>query len=65
MVKNYINGKQVIGEGKEFAVYNPATGEEITKFAGISEEQAEEVLKAAEEAFHIWSDMSVNEREIR
>lgn len=63
MVKNYINGKQVIGEGKEFAVYNPATGEEITKFAGISEEQAEEVLKAAEEAFHIWSDMSVNERE--
>lgn len=61
--KNYINGKNVLGEGKTISVYNPVNGEVITEFKGISPKQAEETLNAAEKAFEKWSALSMSERE--
>lgn len=63
MYKNLINGRLVEGKGKEFTVYNPENGKAIASLNGLNQEQTEEVLNAANDAFKTWSQLSLNERE--
>lgn len=62
MRKMYINGKCVEGKGPLMDVICPATGEVIETIRTASEEQADEALQAAKDAFAQWSHTSLNER---
>lgn len=61
--KQLINGQLVEGQGRQTKVYNPATGEVIATFNTVSNEQALEAAAYAKEAFAVWSNMSITERE--
>lgn len=63
MVKQYIGGKLVEGQGRRMKVYNPANNEVITEFGGASREQALEALDCAKRAFPKWSrETTIDER---
>lgn len=59
MVKQYIGGKLVEGQGKPLEVYNPATGEVVGVVGSATAAQAEEALTAAQTAFKMWSKTPV------
>ena len=62
-MKHLINGQLVEGKDRIFKVLDPATEEVIAQFHGIDAKQAENVLQAAQNAFGIWSKLSIKERE--
>lgn len=62
MYKQYINGKLTEGNGKALEVYNPATDEVVGVVKCADAQQTNDALNAANEAFKIWSKISVNER---
>ena len=62
-MKHLINGQLVEGKDRIFTVLDPATEEVIAQFHGIDAKQAENVLQAAQNAFGIWSKLSIKERE--
>ena len=62
MVKQYINGKMVEGQGKPMPVYNPATGEIIDTVGCATAEQAKEALLAAQAAQKKWANTALDER---
>jgi acyl-CoA reductase-like NAD-dependent aldehyde dehydrogenase len=61
--KLWINGKWVNSEsGKYFPVFNPATGAEIAQISEANGVDVENAVKAAREAFPVWSGKSQAER---
>lgn len=60
--KQLINGELVTGQGALIAVYNPANGEEIASIAEATEEQVNQAIDSAEQAFIEWSQTSPKER---
>ena len=58
----YVNGNCINGHGKRIVVVNPATGKDIASFLGADKEQTELALIAAQDSFHMWSELSINER---
>lgn len=62
MIKQYINGKLIDGNGKKLEVYDPATDEVIDVVGCADAEQTKQALNAAAEAFKTWSVTPVNER---
>ena len=62
-MKHLINGQLVEGKDRIFKVLDPATEEVIAQFHGIDAKQAENVLQVAQNAFGIWSKLSIKERE--
>ncbi len=59
----YMNGKWVESRShKEFAVYNPASGEEIGRVADGSKEDTAIAIEAAARAFEGWSSLTSYER---
>lgn len=60
--KQYINGEMVEGTGRTVPVDCPGTGEVIGEIRVASEEQAQQALEAAREAFPAWSALTVEER---
>lgn len=63
MYLHTINGKCVEGKGRTQTVYNPATGDVLVEFLAVDAAQCEEVLEAAETAFHSWKKVSIQEKE--
>ncbi len=57
-----INGKAVEGAGRIEKVMNPATGEVMAEYKAVDAAQCEEALVAADQAFRMWSKMSIEER---
>ncbi len=60
-----IDGERVAAaEGATFAIYNPATGEEIAQVAEAKAEDVDRAVKAARRAFESgpWRDMKPNDR---
>lgn len=64
MYQMSINGKVVVGEGREESVFNPATGAAICSYKTASEAQCEAALEGAEAGFQVWSKLSIVEREV-
>lgn len=61
--KLYINGQWVEGaEGKKIATYNPSTGEKLADFIDASYADVDAAVKAAQDAFQTWKNVSVEER---
>lgn len=59
----YIDGKWVSAtQGKTYDLINPATEEVIAKIADGGAEEAKRAIRAANDAFPIWSKMSAKER---
>ena len=57
----FINGKWIEGE-KTFAVYNPATGEEIAQVVDGGSAEADAAITAAHEAFATWKATTAYQR---
>ncbi|HTY81211.1 MAG TPA: aldehyde dehydrogenase family protein [Dehalococcoidales bacterium] len=58
-----IGGKLVEAEsGKTFPVYNPATGEEITRVPLCDKSDVDKAAEAARKAFPVWSKKTQSER---
>lgn len=57
----YINGEWIEGK-KTFAVYNPATGEEIGQIVDGTREDAKRAIAVAHEAFKSWSATTAYQR---
>lgn len=57
----FIDGKWIQGK-KHFAVYNPATGEEIATVADGGREETQDAVRAAAKAFSSWSQTTAYER---
>lgn len=58
-VQNYIAGEIVSSHSERFApVYNPATGEQIKQVVLSSEQEANEAIDVAKQAFSSWSKTS-------
>ena len=49
-IVNYINGKHVSLSSEELSVYNPATGEEISKVILSNELDFEEAIKSSKKS---------------
>lgn len=62
MLKNYINGSFVEGNGEQYEVVNPATNEILLTTFGVDANQALGALEAAQKAFKTWSKTSINDR---
>ena len=62
MLKQYINGELVEGQGRLIEVVSPGTGEVIGKVNAISSEQAQAALEAARDAFPAWSKLTLEQR---
>ena len=60
----YINGRTVEGKGRIEEVICPGNDEVVGRFSLATAEQAEEALKAAQDAFPVWSGMPLEEREV-
>ncbi|MBA4501928.1 NAD-dependent succinate-semialdehyde dehydrogenase [Marinobacterium marinum] len=59
----YVDGRWIdAGSGETFAVYNPATGEEIARVPWMDEADAERSVAAAEDAFQVWRKTTAKER---
>lgn len=58
----FIDNKTVIGSGKHFENYNPATGEVTHKVTSASSEDFEKAIVSAKKGFKVWSQMSPTER---
>lgn len=59
----YVNGCWAdAASGETFAVYNPASGEEIARVPWMAEEDTESAIVAAEEAFRQWKKTTAKER---
>lgn len=54
---SYIGGKWITGEST-FPVYNPATGEEIAQVADMGDNEAEQAVTEAYNAFTKWKNTS-------
>lgn len=60
MLKNYINGKWVESRSeKTEEVYNPATGEVLAHVPISTQEDVDEAVRAAHEAFRTWKNVPV------
>ena len=57
-----IDGELVAGEGLAEPIFNPATGEVLTRIAEASHEQAETAIQAADRAFASWSRTTPQQR---
>jgi len=59
-----IAGREVAGRAEPISVVNPATGEVITEVAGASEQDIDDAVTAAHEAFRspAWRTMSIHDR---
>ena len=58
-IHNFINGKIVESESKEFSpVFNPATGEVIAEVVQSTEADIEAAVAAAKAAFPAWANTS-------
>ncbi|OLS61333.1 gamma-aminobutyraldehyde dehydrogenase [Pseudomonas putida] len=57
-----IDGELVAGEGLAEPIFNPATGEVLTRIAEASHEQAETAIQAAHRAFSSWSRTTPQQR---
>ncbi len=63
VLKNYINGEWVEAKTNQYqTVPNPATGEELAQVPISSKEDVEAAVKAAKEAFKMWSKTPVPKR---
>ena len=62
MYKNYINGGLAEGLGGRQDIINPATEKTAGSLLKANAAQAEEALRAAENAFKSWSRLSLNQR---
>ncbi|MFJ7977698.1 CoA-acylating methylmalonate-semialdehyde dehydrogenase [Peribacillus sp. NPDC096379] len=63
VLKNYINGEWVEAKTNQYqTVPNPATGEELAQVPISSKEDVEAAVKAAKEAFKMWSKIPVPKR---
>ncbi len=58
---SYINGKW-LNVDKTFPVYNPYDGNEIAQVADCDAEDAKAAIRAADEAFKVWSNYSASKR---
>lgn len=63
MYQMTICGKSVDGRGNLLHVYNPVTGKILADYRAASPSQCEESLKAAQQAFPLWSSLSIEQRE--
>lgn len=63
MIKQYINGNLVVGQGRKMDIYNPANGKIIESFSSANAAQAAQALEAAQNAFGAWSSLSLKDRE--
>ena len=54
-IKNYIHGKQVSISLKDLPVYDPSTGEEISKVVLSESDDFNEVIKSSKKALQEWS----------
>lgn len=62
-IKNYINGSLVDPiRGNYIDNYNPAKGEVYSLIPNSDESDIEQAVKAARQAFPLWSELSINER---
>jgi aminomuconate-semialdehyde/2-hydroxymuconate-6-semialdehyde dehydrogenase len=62
-IQNYINGKFIAPQaGKYFDNIEPAKGEVYSQIPDSQSEDVEKAVKAAKDAFPIWSKMSIEER---
>ena len=59
-----IDGELVAGEGLAEPIFNPATGEVLTRIAEASNEQLESAIQAAHRAFSSWSRTTPQQRSI-
>jgi len=59
-----IDGELVAGEGLAEPIFNPATGEVLTRIAEASNEQVESAIQAAHRAFSSWSRTTPQQRSI-
>ncbi|MHA6196972.1 gamma-aminobutyraldehyde dehydrogenase [Pseudomonas wadenswilerensis] len=57
-----IDGELVAGAGVAEAIFNPATGEVLTRIAEASTEQVEAAIQAAHHAFSTWSRTTPQQR---
>ena len=62
IIKNYINGALVDGDGSFIDKYYPATGEVIAKVSVASAELLDEAVVKASEAQKLWVARSIQER---
>jgi betaine-aldehyde dehydrogenase len=62
IIKNYINGALVDGDGSFIDKYYPATGEVIAKVSVASAELLDEAVAKASEAQKLWAVRSIQER---
>ncbi|KAK8746640.1 hypothetical protein OTU49_017117 [Cherax quadricarinatus] len=62
LTKAYIGGSWRAGRGGTFPVYDPATGEEITRVADCTVEDLDEAIEAASEAYSSWRHTTVKQR---
>ena len=62
IIKNYINGALVDGDGSFIDKYYPATGEVIAKVSVASAELLDEAVAKASEAQKLWAARSIQER---
>ena len=60
--KQYINGALVDGKGRTVPVDCPGTGEIIGEITVANEDQAQQALEAARDAFPLWSTLTVEQR---
>jgi aldehyde dehydrogenase (NAD+) len=57
--KHYVDGEWIEGTGSEtFSSYNPANGEELGEFHRGTEEDVDQAVAAADEAFEEWRELS-------
>lgn len=59
-----IGGRFVSGEGAEQTILNPATGEEISRIADASQDQVNQAVKAAAQAFSGWAATTPGDRSL-
>jgi acyl-CoA reductase-like NAD-dependent aldehyde dehydrogenase len=61
----WINGKDVVGQGDEISVLNPATTKEIGRLKAATPDQVATAVKAARQSFEsgIWSNTSFRDRQ--
>nr|WP_294976398.1 gamma-aminobutyraldehyde dehydrogenase [uncultured Pseudomonas sp.] len=60
--KLLINGQFIAGEGEKLDILNPATGEALGQVAEASEAQVDIAVRAADHAFHGWSQTTPKDR---
>ncbi len=61
IINHWINGKNV-GSKTYFETTNPATGEVLAEVAAGGQEEIDQAVAAAKEAFPKWADLPMKER---